>query len=66
MFDSAIGRLDWLIVSAAWLIGAFGSSALLALLYKRLHPELSYHKLWAFWAVVVSVVAALCFALGIV
>lgn len=66
MLDSGIGRVDWLIISAAWLIGAFGSSALLALLYKRLHPDLSYYKLWAFWAVVVSVVAALGFAFGLV
>ena len=49
---------EWLIFSAVWLIAAFGTAALLAALYKRLHPELSFHKLWAMWAVVVSVIAA--------
>jgi hypothetical protein len=65
VFGSDGGRLGWLVVSIAWLIGAFGSSALLALLYKQLHPELSFHRLWAFWAVIVSIVAALIFALGL-
>ena len=49
---------QWLIFSAIWLIAAFGTAALLAALYKRLHPELSFHKLWAMWTVVVSVIAA--------
>jgi hypothetical protein len=62
----SLDRVGWLIVSAAWLLGSFGSGALLALLYKRLHPELSYHRLWAFWTVVVSVVAAVVLALGLV
>lgn len=66
MQDPDLGRLGWLAVSVAWLAGAFGSSAILAFLYKRLHPGLSFYKLWAFWAVVVSVVAALAFAFGIV
>lgn len=56
----------WLIIGAVWLACAFGGSALLALLYKRLHPELSYYKLWALWAVVVSVLAAVVFATGLV
>lgn len=51
--------LAWLVVSIAWLVGAFGSGYLLARLYKRLHPELSMHKLWAFWTVLVSVIAAI-------
>ncbi len=59
-----LGQLGWLAVSVAWLIGSFGSSALLALLYRRLHPELSFYKLWAFWAVVVSLLALGIFTLG--
>lgn len=59
-------RSDWLIISAVWLVAAFGTGAALAWLYKRLHPSLSFHKLWAFWTVIVSVVAALVFALGLV
>jgi hypothetical protein len=59
-------RVAWLIVSAAWLAGSFGSAAVLALLYRRLHPELSFYKLWAFWTIVVSALAAALFALGLV
>lgn len=59
-------RIDWLIISAVWLVGAFGSSWLLAHLYRRLYPELSFHKLWAFWALVVMIIAAAVFALGLV
>jgi hypothetical protein len=53
------------VLSAAWLIGSFGSAALLALLYRRLHPELSFYKLWAFWVIIVSVLAAGVFAFGL-
>jgi hypothetical protein len=60
-----LGRLGWLAISAAWLVGSFGSSAVLALLYRRLHPELSFYKLWAFWAVVVSMLALAIFALDL-
>jgi hypothetical protein len=60
------GRVEWLAISAAWLIASFGSAALLALLFKRLYPELSFHKLWALWVVVVSVAAGAVFALGLV
>lgn len=56
---SELDTLEWLVLSAVWLAGAFGSGALLAKLYKRLHPELSFHKLWALWTVIVSVAAAL-------
>lgn len=50
---------SWLIISAVWLAGSFGSAYLLARLYKRLHPALSLYKLWAFWTVILSVTAAL-------
>ncbi len=59
-------RVEWLIISAAWMVGAFGSSWVLARLYRHLHPELSFYKLWAFWAIVVMVVAAAVFGLGLV
>jgi hypothetical protein len=61
-----VGRAAWLVISAAWLAGAFGSAALLALFFKKLHPELSFHKLWAMWVIVVSVVAGAVLALGLV
>jgi hypothetical protein len=57
---------EWLLISLVWLVASFGSAALLAKLYKRLHPELSFHKLWAFWTVVLSLIAAGLFGLGII
>jgi hypothetical protein len=59
-------RLYWGILGLVWLVGAFGSSAALAALYKRLHPELSFYRLWAMWAIVVSVIGAVVFALDLV
>jgi hypothetical protein len=60
------GRVEWLIVSAVWLACAFGGGALLAALYRRLYTGLSFHKLWALWTTVLSLAAALIFALGLV
>jgi hypothetical protein len=35
----------WLIVGLAWMVGTFGCGWVLAWLYKRLHPSLSFYKL---------------------
>jgi coenzyme F420-reducing hydrogenase gamma subunit len=51
-----------LLITVAWLAGAFGCGAALASLYKRLHPSLSFYKLWAFWTMVLSAVAAVLLA----
>ena len=56
----------WAVVGLAWMLGAFGGGAALAWLYRRLHPELAFYKLWAFWAMVLSGVAALIIAFGLV
>lgn len=61
MFD----QKGWLIVAVTWLICSFGSGALLAALYKRLHPSLSFHRLWAFWTVVTSLLAAVLYLVGL-
>lgn len=60
-----MGRTAWLAISAAWLVASFGGGALLAWLYRRLYPGLSFHKLWALWTVILSLVAALVFALDL-
>jgi hypothetical protein len=52
-----------LFVTAAWLVGGFGGGAALAWLYKRLHPSLSFYKLWAFWTMVLSATTAVVLAL---
>lgn len=62
MFDHS----GWWIVALVWLAAAFGTGAALAGLYKRLHPSLSFYKLWALWTMLVSLVAALVFAFGLV
>ncbi len=54
----------WLAVLAVWAVGSLGSAAALSWLYRRLHPSLSFYKLWAFWTMVVSVAAALVLSLG--
>ncbi len=59
-----LGALGWLVFGLAWLIGTFGGGAALAWLYKRLHPQLAFYKLWAFWAALLSGAAALAFAFG--
>ena len=60
------GLVAWLPIAAAWLVGAFGGGAALAWLYKRLHPELAFYKLWALWTSVLSALVALLIVFGIV
>lgn len=57
---------QWLPVALAWFVGAFGGGAALAWLYKRLHPELAFYKLWALWTTVLGAVVALLLAFGLV
>jgi hypothetical protein len=56
----------FLVFAAAWLVGTFGGGAALAWLYKRLHPQLAFYKLWAFWSAVLGGVVAILLALGAV
>jgi len=57
---------QWLPVALAWFVGAFGGGAALAWLYKRLHPELAFYKLWALWTTVLGAVVALLLVFGMV
>lgn len=54
----------WLVVAAVWMVGTFGGGWLLAWLYKRLHPQLAFYKLWAFWSMVLGGIVVLVFAFG--
>lgn len=56
----------FLFVGAAWMLGTFGGGWVLAWLYKRLHPSLSFYKLWAFWSALLGATVALILALGLV
>jgi hypothetical protein len=58
--------MQWLAVAAAWVVGAFGGGAVLAWLYKRLHPQLAFYKLWAMWTTVLGAVVAVMLILGVV
>ena len=60
-----LGALGWLLLAIAWMIGTFGGGAALAWLYKRLHPDLAFYKLWALWSAVLSGAAVLAFAFGL-
>jgi hypothetical protein len=60
-----LGALGWLLFAAVWMIGTFGGGAALAWLYKRLHPDLAFYKLWALWSAVLSGAAVLAFAFGL-
>jgi hypothetical protein len=59
-------RLYWAILGLVWVLSAFGSAAAIATVFRRLHPELSFYRVWAFWTVIVSVAAAVVFALDLV
>jgi hypothetical protein len=56
----------WLLVGGAWMLGTFGGGWLLAALYKRLHPSLSFYKLWALWSSLLGAIVAMIFGLGLV
>lgn len=51
--------MGWALIAVAYLAGAFGGGWLLAWLYKRLHPELAFYKLWALWSMLLAGAATL-------
>jgi hypothetical protein len=56
----------WMVIGLAWFVGTFGCGWVLARLYKRLHPQLAFYKLWAFWSAILGGVVALLIAFGAV
>jgi hypothetical protein len=57
---------QWLPTALAWLLGTFGGGWALARLYKRLHPELAFYKLWALWATFLGATVAVILAVGVI
>lgn len=57
-----LGALGWLVLGSVWMICTFGGGAALAWLYKRLHPQLAFYKLWALWSAILAGVATLVLA----
>jgi len=54
----------YVILGLVWLAASFGGGAVLAKLAKRIHPALSFRKLWLFYTVLLSVAVAAMFAVG--
>lgn len=59
------GAAAWVVLAVAWMVGAFGGGAALAWLYKRLHPQLAFYKLWALWTMLLAGAAALVLGWGV-
>ena len=52
------GWVVWGTLLLFWVLAAVGSGLVLALLGVRLHPDLSFRRLWAFYTALVAVLAA--------
>jgi hypothetical protein len=50
-----------LVLSTVWVGASSGSGFLLALLAKRVHPNLSFLKLWGFYTVLMATLVAVVF-----
>jgi hypothetical protein len=48
------------------MVGTFGGGWVLARLYKRLHPDFAFYKLWATWSALLGGIVALLFGFGVV
>jgi hypothetical protein len=48
-----------------WVVLSLGGGALLALLATRIHPQLSFRKLWLFYTALLGFGVAILFAIGI-
>lgn len=58
---------DWLlylVLLMLWAAAATGSGAVLALIAKRMHPGLSFRKLWVFYSVLTAVLVAVVLIAG--
>ncbi len=54
----------WVVLLGVWCAAATGSGYLLARLAKRIHPDLSFRKLWLLYTVLMAFFAALVLLLG--
>ncbi|MBI4540319.1 MAG: hypothetical protein HY704_12520 [Gemmatimonadetes bacterium] len=55
------GKMDWiayLVLLLVWVVAAAATGAALALLAKRMHPTLSFRKLWVFYSTLMAVAVA--------
>ncbi|MEJ2186868.1 MAG: hypothetical protein P8Z36_13130 [Gemmatimonadota bacterium] len=54
----------YVILGLVWIAASFGGGAFLAFLAKRIHPGLSFRKMWLFYTVLLSVAVAGYFAIA--
>jgi len=59
-----MGPLPLLVLLAVWVAASTGTGLLLALLARRIHPGLSFAKLWAFYSVLMGTLVAAVFLIG--
>ena len=52
------------VLALVWVAAATGTGALLALLAKRLHPSLSFRRLWVFYSLLVAALTAVVLGVG--
>ncbi|NIP83141.1 MAG: hypothetical protein GWM90_29490 [Gemmatimonadetes bacterium] len=51
-------------MAAVWLLCSLGGGAVLALLARRMHPALSFRRLWLFYSTVLALGTAAVLAIG--
>ena len=56
--------ISWVVLLGVWSVSASVSGYLLALLAKKIHPELSLKKLWFFYTILMATLVAFVFLLG--
>jgi len=52
------------LLAPVWLVCALGGGAILALLAKRIHPGLSFRRLWLFYSGLLGFAVAAILAIG--
>jgi hypothetical protein len=52
------------VLAVVWMLASAGTGALLALLAKRIHPSLSFVKLWFFYTILMGTLVAVVLLIG--
>ena len=58
--------LAYAVLAVVWLGASVAAGALLALLARRMHPSLSFRRLWVFYSALLAIATAILFAIGVV
>jgi hypothetical protein len=52
------------LLAAVWLMASLGGGAVLALLAQRIHPSLSFPRLWVFYSAILAFTVAAVLAIA--